>query len=172
MKHLKYMRYVLLHKWFVLVECAKYRDLALLWRGLVHDLSKFHRDEWVAYADYFYGDYPAQADIPSGPLAGLGIFPKSKEDVKEAFDYAWNRHQKRNDHHWQYWLLHRDDGTVEALPMPMDCILEMIADWKGAGRALGKPDAAAWYQANKSKIIFEKVTRYRVEGLLGLTKKQ
>jgi len=31
---------------------------------------------------------------------------------------------------------------------------EMLADWRGAGRALGKPDTWAWYEAEKRDSIF------------------
>jgi hypothetical protein len=37
-KHWKYFRYVFRQRWYVFVECVK---LGIVWRGLVHDLSKF-----------------------------------------------------------------------------------------------------------------------------------
>lgn len=51
----KYFKYVLRHKWYVFLACLKY---GLIWRGIVHDLSKFKPDEFIAYARFFYGDYP------------------------------------------------------------------------------------------------------------------
>jgi hypothetical protein len=45
-------------------------------------------------------------------------------------------------------------------------VREMVADWMGAGRALGKPDTRAWYEANKDKMILHPATRRRVEMLL------
>jgi hypothetical protein len=44
----------------------------------------------------------------------------------------------------------------------------MVADWQGAGRALGKPDTRAWYEANKGKMQLAPLSRARVEGLLGV----
>jgi hypothetical protein len=35
---IKYLNYLLRHKWYVGIECFK---KGLIWRGLVHDLSKF-----------------------------------------------------------------------------------------------------------------------------------
>lgn len=55
MKYLKYLKYILKHKYYVAVECFK---MGLIWRGLVHDLSKLRLSEFGAYANYFYGNYP------------------------------------------------------------------------------------------------------------------
>lgn len=85
-------------------------------------------------------------------------------EAKRAFDIAWNHHQKRNPHHWQYWLLVRDDGTKDALRMPIRYAREMVADWVGAGRAItGKIEVWAWYEKNRDKIILEHETCVRVE---------
>lgn len=140
--HLQYLSYVLRHKWFVLIECW---GMGLFWRGLVHDLSKFTPAEWFSYVRYFYGDGDAELD----------------------FDMAWNHHQKANDHHWQYWVLFNDDGDVKVLPMPLKARAEMLCDWRGAGRALGKPDTLAWYSANKDKMQLHPETRIWIEWQLG-----
>ena len=42
--HLRYLGYVLRHKWFVLVAGLKVG--APLWRLLIHDWSKFTAAEW------------------------------------------------------------------------------------------------------------------------------
>ena len=34
-----------------------------------------------------------------------------------SFDSAWLLHQKRNAHHWQYWVLLEDEGNTKALEM-------------------------------------------------------
>jgi hypothetical protein len=203
--HLRYARYVLRHKWFVLL--AGRRIGAPLWRLLVHDWSKFLPSEWLPYARHFYGNYP----------------PLVKEDIARAFDAAWLHHQKRNRHHWQYWLLIPDQkpkharrwieeamgdgydswiaeydrgewqGRIETnandivdraaierlwrllgdansaaipLPMPEQCVREMVADWMGAGRALGKPDTQGWYRKNQKNMQLHPHTRQRVEELL------
>ena len=97
MKHLKYLSYVVRHRWFVFVECVK---LGVIWRGLVHDLSKFLPDEWFPYASYFYDPAPDGGHRPR---------------QKEAFDLAWLKHQHRNPHHWQYWILREDSGAVKVV---------------------------------------------------------
>lgn len=141
MKHLKYASYLFRHKWYVLVECFR---VGLYWRGLVHDLSKFLPSEWIPYANYFYGEH--------------------SPEVEEAFDIAWLKHQKRNDHHWQAWILREDDGGTKIFPMPPKVRAEMLCDWRGAGRAMGKPgDTANWYQANKDKMQLHPETRTWIE---------
>jgi hypothetical protein len=45
-------------------------------------------------------------------------------------------------------------------------VREMVADWMGAGRALGKPDTRGWYEANKDKQQLHPETRALVERLL------
>ena len=57
MKHLKYLCYVLRHKWYVFIECCK---LGIPVRGLVHDLSKFRPSEWFPYANFIHK--PKQRD--------------------------------------------------------------------------------------------------------------
>lgn len=149
--HLRYLWYVLKHKWYVFLACLSY---GLVWQGITHDWSKFLPDEWGPYVSHFYGPKP-----PRGQASGYF----HKPGANTAFDVAWNHHQKRQPHHWQYHLLFRDDGTVEALPMPDRYRKEMLADWRGAGRAQGTPDTRGWYLANRDKMRLHPNTRAWVE---------
>ena len=131
MKYLKYLKYVIRHKWFVMIECFK---IGLYWRGIVHDLSKFRLSEFIPYARYFYGNYHLV-------------------HIDDAFDKAWLLHIHRNLHHWQYWLLQEDDGALKNIPMPINYLKEMLCDWHGAGLAItGKKNTKDWYEKNKDKI--------------------
>lgn len=167
-KHLRYLSYVLRHKWFVLV--AGRRTGAPLWRLLVHDWSKFTPGEWFAYTDFFYAPKPVAA-YGDARLYG-GLSPGDVERIttarQQAFDRAWLHHQHANPHHWQHWVLREDSGVTKLLPMPEHFVREMVADWMGAGRAItGKWEAGAWYEKNAERIQLEHRTRIRVEGLLG-----
>lgn len=207
-RHWQYLKYVLRHKWFVFLACW---DLGVpLWMATVHDWDKFLPGMWRSYARTFYKPDGSKHYEPS-----------------QAFSSAWNSHQKRNKHHWQYWLLVNDqrkqrfweqsmDGgethsylklkrgdnefaniavvyeyesmgwwkpdlkaldemkTVLSfepvvLPMPDVYIREMVADWRGAGRALGKPDTVSWYKQNAKNMLLHPETRARVEELLGIS---
>jgi len=143
-----YIKYIVKHKWFVAMaakECG-----CSFWRALMHDASKFLPSEWFPYAYTFYDDNGDK---------------RYKETLE--FNIAWNHHQKRNKHHWQYWLLKMDSGNIEALPMPYKYIQEMVADWMGAGRAItGKWEVMEWYQKNKDTIILHPDTRIHVEAML------
>lgn len=153
MSHLRYLRYVLRHKYYVLASgLAMARmlnswtlSLHLLVRCVVHDWSKFLPSEWFAYVNYFYE--PPQLN------------------TKHDFNVAWLHHQRRNLHHHQYWLLKEDSGeTLVALPMPQVYLLEMLADWRGAGLASrGKDDIRSWYETNKHTMILHPDTRAQLE---------
>lgn len=55
--------------------------------------------------------------------------------------------------------------VTRCLPMPDECIREMICDWRGASRALnkGKDDTRAWYAKNRWCIQLNDTTRERVD---------
>lgn len=142
--HLRYLGYVLRHKFYVYQECRKLgvpRTIALL-----HDWDKFLPDEWLPYVNTFYAP------------DGTSRYAESPE-----FAAAWNLHQKRNKHHWQWWLLTRDRGETVFLPMSDLYRREMLADWRGAGRAMGDPDTTAWYLKNSDKILLHPETRSWIE---------
>jgi len=152
--HLAYLVYFLRHKWYVFVEACK---LGIPCLGLVHDWSKVLPDEWVPYARFFYGSQPERN--PIGYFYESGIAP--------AFDLAWLKHIHRNKHHWQWWVLREDSGEVKTLPMPERYQKEMLADWRGAGKAQGYGNnTSAWYQANKDKMRLHPDTRHWVESTL------
>jgi len=151
-----YLSYILRHKWFVFVEC--YRE-GLIWRGIIHDLSKFRPSEFFPYA---YHDW--NADLAKRDETG---YYKPTDTGDKAFDFAWLLHQKRNRHHWQWWILPEDEGGIKILEMSDKYLLEMICDWKGAGRAQGnKTNCWDWYQHNKDKMQLNPKTRSRLEKLL------
>jgi len=147
-KYFKYLRYVLRHKWFVFIECCK---VGIPLRGFLHDMSKFLPSEFIPYARHFYGKDPRKRDKTGNPKFAL----------------AWLMHQKRNNHHWQFWLLIEDGGDTIVFEMPLKYRKEMLCDWKGAGKAQGTPDTIAWYRANSHKLRLGPVTRIWIEEKLG-----
>ena len=136
--YLEYLGYVIRHKWYVFIECIK---VGIPLQGLFHDISKFVPDEFIPYAKYFYGTI-----------------------AQDVFDIAWLKHQKRNKHHWQYWILREDDGDTKILPMPLKYMKEMLADWRGAGKAQGYGDnTEEWYNKNKDKMMLHHSTKKWIE---------
>lgn len=163
--HLLYLRYVLRHKWFVFLAACR---LGIPWLGLVHDLSKFLPDEWMPYVHFFYG--PKAEPIQRRDETG---YYKPTDTGDAAFDFAWLLHQKRNRHHWQFWILPEDEGGVKVLPMPDRYRREMLADWMGAGRAqLGTKwtsnEPRRWYTKNHAKMQLHPETRTWIERKLNV----
>lgn len=156
-KHLLYSKYLFRHKWFVFQAGRK---LGVNWfQLLIHDWSKFLPSEWFPYANYFYGNYPSEMEHTENDFGQKHfIHPekKTKEYWERRFNIAWLHHQKRNKHHWQYWVLMNDDGTIQAMEIPDKYLNEMIADWCGAGRAItGKWEVKNWWDNNHSKMTLE-----------------
>lgn len=169
MKHLKYLRYVALHKWFVFVACCqlavKHRVPLLILRGIIHDWSKFLPCEWFPYVEFFYGFKPTPEDRRRA-MAVLGHDPYPQiYQLRGKFDRAWLHHQHWNQHHWQHWILREDSGDTKFTAMPRLYALEMIADWHGAGRTItGKSGGTpAWYEKNYAKIQIHPTTRGLVD---------
>jgi len=164
-RHWQYLKYVLRHKWFVFLAGI---GLGVpIWRLIIHDWDKFLPSMWFAYARFFYN-----ADGSLKQKRDKTGYYKPKDTGSVAFDHAVAWHCNRNDHHWQYWVS-GDEVTLiegrdpEVKPMNEVSIREMIADWKGAGRAQGTPDTVAWYRANRDKMILHPETRFKVEVRLG-----
>jgi hypothetical protein len=121
--------------------------MGIIWRGIMHDMSKFLPSEFFAYRDYFYSGYE--------------FVPRFIEDK---FDFAWHWHLKRNKHHWQWWIIKYDNGGLKIFEMPEQYRKEMLADWIGVGKAIhGKADIEKWYNDNKSNMALAPETRRWVE---------
>jgi hypothetical protein len=129
---------------------------------MVHDLSKVRPSEWFPYANYFYKKDGTQRQHRDE----TGYY-QLYDTGDSKFDYAWLLHQKRNKHHWQWWILPKDDGSLKGLPIPIKYVREMVCDWTGAGLAQGHGrDLELWYQKNKEKMQLHPETRREVETLL------
>jgi hypothetical protein len=55
-----------------------------------------------------------------------------------------------------------------ALPMPDRYRREMLADWRGAGRAYGNPDTKGWYQKTTDGRVLHPETQKWIEDQLGI----
>lgn len=167
-RYWKFFSYLIRHKWYVMLECFKY---GLFWRGLVHDLDKFSPRIFLAFARYLY--------LPKGgtaPIRDVKGYYRPVNTGNPEMDRAWFLHQKFSQHHWQYWVqpvegpreLVDDRLMVEShtLPMSDSAIIEMVCDFRGAGRALKSMDAWSWYCKNKYVIVMHECSRRKLETLL------
>ena len=156
-KYIYYIKYLIKHKWYVFLECW---HLGIPWLGIVHDFSKLRWSELVPYARHFGGNIQRGRDKTGYYKAGAG--------GDRDFDVAWLYHLHRNKHHHQYWCLTQDDDPNMVLKMPYKYMLEMVADWRGAGKAQGTPDTKVWYLAHRERMRLHPVTRVEVEYLLDI----
>mgnify|MGYP007049696188 CR=1 FL=1 len=117
--YIRYFKYLIKHKYYVAKMCF---SMWLYWQWIKHDLSKFNPKESWSYMNYY---------------------SLWRKDMQDGFDVAWNRHQKINKHHYQYWVLIEDNWTVKLLDMPQKYIKEMLCDWW-----------SVWYIFSKKKDKF------------------
>jgi hypothetical protein len=158
-RHWQYGKYLVRHKWFVFVAGCR---LGIPFLAALHDNSKFRPDEWAPYARFFY-----ESDGTKRTQRDSTGYYKPTDTGDAAFDFAWLLHQKRNRHHWQWWVLPEDEGGTKVLPIPDRYRREMLADWIGAGQAQGTPDTLRWYTANRHKMNLHAETRAWIEAQLG-----
>lgn len=150
MKYLKYLRYLLLHKLFVLIECTK---MGIPVRGLLHDYTKFSPKEFFPYVNFFN-------------RVGLCSYKPDNTEDKD-FERAWFSHIKRNKHHWQYWTYPNSKGELIAVEIPDKYVKEMVADWKSACRLQENRGVVYWYSKHKRKLHFHPNTEKKIEKLIG-----
>jgi len=112
----------------------------------IHDASKYSEEEFQNYRQFFY---PETGEVVS----------------KKDFDIGWNHHQKRNPHHWQYWVMYKSDGSSKALEMPYEYILEMVCDWIAMSVKF-KNLPSEWFNDNIKKMLLHKKTLFVLEQLI------
>lgn len=118
-----------------------------------HDISKYSEDEYMPYANYFYG--------------------KKSEKSKTEFNYAWNHHIHNNRHHWQHWLLQNDEDGLIVLDMPYPYIVEMVCDhWAFSWKSGNLYEIFSWYSKNKNNINLSEKSRAEYENILNQIKKE
>ena len=108
----KHIKLVLKHKHVVFKLCCK---VGILWRGFMHDWSKFSPEEFLESIKYYDGH--------KSPI----------QVCKQVNGYskAWLHHKGRNKHHPEYWI---DYSLPEkTVVMPYKYAVEMICDKLGAG---------------------------------------
>lgn len=137
-KILIHVRTVLIHKWYVGYYCFK---AGLYKQGIFHDISKFSYTEFSESIKYANGK-----DSPINVCKKLN-----------GYSSAWFHHRGKNPHHYEMWIDNFDSGG-EAIQMPFKCVLELICDYLGAGRAYMKDtfsyaDEYKWWINKISKDI-------------------
>ena len=115
----RHLKTICKHKAIVCMECIK---CGFIWRGLMHDNSKFSLTEFIPSVKHFQG-YRS---------------PIEAEKQQNGYSLAWLHHMGHNPHHWEYWTDFDGKGRVIAVKIPYQYVVEMICDWIGAGMVYGK----------------------------------
>ena len=135
-----HLKTVLIHKFWVFYYACK---LGIVWQGIVHDLSKFSPVEFFESVKFYQGG-------KKSPI------PVVKKEL--GYSKAWQHHKGRNPHHYEYWTDNYDSGTT-AIKIPYKYVLEMVADWLGAGKAYNgkgfsiEQEIEWWNKCRDSKFI-------------------
>ena len=137
----KYFYYIVEHKWNVFLECLKMKQPV---HGLLHDLSKFLPSEFFSYAIFFHSKNRTK------------VYKQSDESDPN-FQKAWCLHQKRNKHHWNYWVSVTRKDEIIPIPMPEKYVMQMIADWHGMSRKFGG-ETKDYFIKNKDQMILHPET--------------
>lgn len=102
----RYFKYIIEHKWNVFIECLRLMQPI---HGIFHDWSKFRLSEFVPYARFFMKKNRANN------------YKQSDEDDTD-FQKGWFLHQKRNKHHWNYFVKIRCKEIDKCLGKQGECL--------------------------------------------------
>ncbi|MBQ4086865.1 MAG: catalase [Clostridia bacterium] len=107
---------VMRHRRKVIAHCAK---AGILWRGLLHDLSKYSYTEFSQGVKYFTGTRS----------------PNEGERENKGYSEAWMHHKGRNRHHFEYWTDYNPiTKKMEPVEMPLIFTKEMFCDRVAASK--------------------------------------
>ncbi len=112
----KHFSTVTRHRHAVIRHCAR---AGILWRGLLHDLSKYSPTEFCAGVKYYMGTKS----------------PNEGEREAYGFSKAWIHHKGRNRHHFEYWTDYdRVTRLMSPVKMPLIFVKEMFCDRVAASK--------------------------------------
>lgn len=143
------------HRHKVISHCYK---AGILWRGLVHDLSKYSLEEFRVGAKYYQGHR------------------SPNEGEREAYGYskAWMHHKGRNKHHYEYWTDYNPKTKrIDPVEMPVKYVIEMFCDRMAASKiykGIDYTDASPleYYMSSKTRLIIHPNTAILLEKLLNM----
>lgn len=150
---------IMVHKACVAFFCFKAK---LYWRGIVHDLSKFHPKEFLESIQYYDGN----------------VSPTVGAKKEKGWSEAWQHHKGSNPHHHEYWVDDVDYG-MKMLRMPFDDVMELICDGLGACIAynrkltgLYQSEWSWWINGPMKKATMHPHTRMFIHAMLKQMKEE
>lgn len=142
------------HKILVLRHCFR---VGLYKQGLLHDLSKYGREEFIPGVIYYQGNRS----------------PNAAEREANGYSTAWLHHKGRNKHHHEYWIDFTSDPAQGLVghQMPLPYVIEMMMDRIAAckiykGRDYTNASPWEYYIHTRDYIVIHKDTQRLLEKLL------
>lgn len=149
-QYISYIKYLLRHKYQVIKVGLTIGGIPFF-QLLMHDMSRFFPREFSAYANTYY-----DKDGKSKPY-----------ESNDKMDAAWSIHQKRNKHHYQYWVIIDEQHGHYCLEIPTRYIKEMAADMIAMGQIVdGSLSAWEYYMKNRDRFYINNASRLLFEELL------
>lgn len=141
------------HRHKVMQHCFK---AGIPLRGLLHDLSKYSPEEFIAGVKYYQGY--------RSPNEG------EREDI--GYSRAWMHHKGRNKHHFEYWTDYsHEKRCMMPVKMPLKYVIEMFCDRVAASKIYGGDKytdryALDYFLRAKATRVIHPETSDMIEGLL------
>lgn len=150
---IKHFKTITKHRHKVIYNCFK---AGIPLRGLLHDLSKYMPQEFIAGAKYYKGN------------------KSPNEGERELFGYssAWLHHKGRNKHHFEYWTDYNPvQKKVMPVKMPRKFVAEMFCDRVAAsmiyqGKNYTDAFPLEYFNRGKENRFIHKETSEELEMLL------
>jgi hypothetical protein len=147
------------HRMVVMAGCFR---IGLIWRGLVHDLSKYSPTEFWAGARYYQGNRS----------------PNAAEREDKGYSASWMHHKGRNRHHYEYWTdMNMEKRIYESAPMPRKYLAEQIMDRRAAcivyqGKKYTPASPINYFQGSREQHLMHPQNRRELEYLLTMMKEK
>ena len=141
MIYFKLLKRIITHKFWVAYYCFQ---VGLYWQGLVHDLSKFSRTEFLRSVEYWNDEISSLAN----------------EKKINGYSETFLHHRGRNPHHYEYWIHSLDEGGIPA-EMPKKYAIELACDYLAACRTYGgnPRNEIDWWTKYSPKMKIHKSTK-------------
>ena len=146
---------ILRHKKEVMKNCLR---CGLVWQGLIHDLSKFSPEEFIAGVLHYQGDRS----------------PNEGEREDYGYSKAWMHHKGRNKHHFEYWTDYNiETRKLTPVAMPKKYVAEMFCDRVAAckvylGENYHDSSPLDYYMKGKKRRLLHPKTEEELERLLSM----
>ncbi len=144
------------HKRLVAIGCFR---LGLYAQGILHDLSKFSPEEFLAGVRFYQGHRS----------------PNNAQREQYGYSEAWVHHKGRNKHHYEYWTDYNPNTNSEQaivpVRMPLRYVAEMFVDRVSASKVYNganykDSDPLAYYRKGKAAGLMHPETAKLLEKLL------